>query len=67
MKKTIYLINVFLALLLTSALFYLGSSNFRLADTNESLSNDINSLLELFQQDSFESNHNRSEIKLNLY
>mgnify|MGYP003140569262 CR=1 FL=1 len=67
MKKTINSINVFLALLLISVLFYLGSSNFRLADTNESLSNDINSLLKLLQQNSLESNRDRSEVKVNLY
>jgi len=49
MKRTLNSINVVLALLLSSALFYLGASNYRLADTNEVLSTDINLLLETMQ------------------
>ena len=54
MKKTINIINLVLALILSSALFYLGSSNFKLADTNEALSNDINSLLETLEQNYYD-------------
>ena len=52
MKRTLNSVNVVLALLLSSALFYLGASNYRLADTNEALSTDINLLLETMQLDS---------------
>jgi len=51
MKRSLNSINVLLALLLSSALFYLGASNYRLADTNESLSSDINSLMQFMRLD----------------
>ena len=67
MKRTLNSVNVVLALLLSSALFYLGASNYRLADTNETLSTDINLLLETMQLDSPMGNRDRPEERINLY
>jgi len=56
MKRTLNSINVLLALLLSSALFYLGVSNYKLSDANKDLSNNINSLMELMKLDNKEPN-----------
>ena len=52
MKKSVrYVIGSIGAftVLLSSSLFYLGSSNHRLSDTNDALSADINLLIETIQ------------------
>ena len=51
MKRTLNSINVMIALVLSSALFYLGVSNYKLSDANKDLSNNINNLMKLMKLD----------------
>ncbi len=56
MKRTLNSINVLLVLLLSSALFYSGLSNYKLSDANKDLSSNINLLMELIKLDYKEPN-----------